>query len=225
MIKVLIVEDDKGISILHKKFVERVEGFEVTAIANTVSDAKQMIGLLKPDLVLLDIYLPDGSGIDFIKSMRDESYVFDVIVITAARDVNTLRQAMQKGVFDYIIKPVIIDRFNEALEKYRSFVNIYKKNIVNQEDIDKVKDYHSVSLDNSLPKGIDKITLDKIIKCFVHDRVKFTAEEVGNIIGFSRNTARRYLDYLQKEGVLGIDIDYGTVGRPEKKYYLVSKKF
>lgn len=225
MIRVLIVEDDKGISILHKKFVERLEGFEVVAIANTISDAKQMIEIVKPDLLLLDIYLQDGSGIDFIKSMRDEGHMFDVIVITAARDVVTLRQAMQKGVFDYIIKPVIIDRFNEALEKYRSFANIYNKAIIEQEDIDKVKDYHSVSLDNSLPKGIDKVTLDKVNKCFVNDEVKLTADQVAKIIGSSRNTARRYLDYLHKEGALNIDIDYGTIGRPEKKYYLVSKKF
>ena len=225
MIKVLIVEDDKGISILHKKFVDRLEGFEVVAIANTISDARQMIDIMKPELVLLDIYLPDGSGIDFVKSMRDDGYIFDVIVITAARDVETLRRAMQNGVFDYVIKPVIIDRFNEALEKYRSFASIYNKTIIEQEDIDKIREYHSVSLDISLPKGIDKVTLDKVTKCFANDGVKLTADQVAKIIGSSRNTARRYLDYLNKEGVLNIDIDYGTIGRPEKKYYLVSKKF
>ncbi len=69
---------------------------------------------------------------------------------------------------------------------------------------------------SEMPKGIDPITLKKIMAVFDEKREGMSADEVGKCIGASRNTARRYLEYLTGAGLLVVDIDYGNVGRPEK---------
>ncbi|MGW8192873.1 MAG: response regulator [Desulforhopalus sp.] len=224
-IEVVIVEDNQKVSRTHQAFVEKVPGFEVTGIANTIADARLLLETLEPDLILLDIYFPESSGIEFLRELQAGQYSTDVILITAAREVAMLHSALRGGAFDYMIKPVFFERFQEALNNYRS----YKKQMaatetLTQEEADRLfrKSAPAMSMgSDDVPKGIDTITLKSILAVFEEDKDRVvSASEMGNIIGVSRTTARKYLEYLISEGILTIHLDYGTKGRPERKYRL-----
>jgi len=120
-IRLLIVEDDQRISELHRRFVVKTDGFEVVGVANTLEEAGEMVELLAPDLILLDLFFPEGSGMDLLRELRAGEQHVDVILITAAREVSALQEALHGGVFDYLVKPVYFDRFQEALAKYRDY--------------------------------------------------------------------------------------------------------
>jgi len=224
-IRTVIVEDDLKISELHKRFTEKVEGFEVVGIANSLADGEEMVDLLEPELVLLDLFFPEGNGMQLLRNMRAKGKSVDVILITAAKEVSSLQEALRGGAFDYLVKPVIFDRFKASLEKFRTYSTELTRNaVLEQQMIDKLIHPASETPDEGgLPKGIDPITLRKICAVFDESGADgFSAEEVGKKINASRNTARRYLEYLLASGFLYADIDYGTVGRPERIFRKMS---
>ncbi|GGB54275.1 response regulator [Fictibacillus barbaricus] len=221
--EVFIVEDDIRIAEINRKFVEKVPGFSVCGIALNEDEAKEQIAILKPDLVLLDIFFPDMNGLDFLRWIRSEFRGIEVIMVTAATEVDTLKHALSDGVFDYIVKPVIFQRFKDTLLNFHE----YKKSIlqlsadkeINQNLIDSILKREKAEIEPSyLPKGIDPITLEKVISMLTQYKKGYTAEVLGERIGTSRTTARRYLEYLVSEQKATADISYGGVGRPERIY-------
>jgi two-component system, CitB family, response regulator len=222
-IRVLIVEDDLRISELHRRFTERMDGFEVVGIANTLADAEEMAQVLGPDLVLLDLFFPEGNGLDLLRRLRAGAVPADAILITAAREMTSLKEALRGGVFDYIVKPVFLPRFQEALLKYRDYItSVRSGGTLDQKDVDRLLRPRpsQQSGDSQTPKGIDPLTLNKMRKVFAGASVNtLSAEEVAEQVGVSRSTARRYLEYLVSEGFLDADLLYGVVGRPERRYF------
>ncbi|MGG0175655.1 response regulator [Gottfriedia acidiceleris] len=227
LIEVLIVEDDSRIAEIHQRFIERIDGFSVIGIATNYQEAVDLIEILKPQLVLLDVYFPDMNGLDFLQWMKKNSILADVIMITASKEIDSVNKALHYGVFDFIIKPVIFDRFKKSLIRYVNYSNKVqslqsKSAYLTQEEIDGlIGKNNSVIEEQSLyPKGIDKLTLDKVL--FVINEVQngMTAENIGLEIGVSRTTARRYLEYLVSEGKVLADLAYGTIGRPERVYLI-----
>jgi two-component system, CitB family, response regulator len=230
-VSVLIVEDDARIADLHRRFVAQVEGFETVGIAHSIDDAQNFLEALAPDLVLLDLYFPKGDGLSLLRAIRARGLETDVILITAAREAGPLKEALRGGVFDYIIKPVIVARFTECLEKFR----LYRERLgdgkaIEQRDVDRLlRPAPSKAVAGQqaedLPKGIDALTLAKVRAVFQkrEDAEGFSAESVGGLIGVSRTTARRYLEYLVSVGAVYADVVYGAVGRPERKYFRITR--
>lgn len=220
---VLIVDDDPKIAEIHRHFTEKVAGFEVVGIADSLDDAEKMSQLLEPDLVLLDYYFPEGYGTDILWRIRGEQLATDIIMITAAKESETLQEAMRGGVFDYIIKPVMFPRFEEALLRFQNHRRqLQSEDKFSQQDIDRLLHPYKGSQpgEPSLPKGVDPLTLKKIRSVFEKPHPDgLSAEEVGESIGTSRTTARRYLEYLASTGQLSAELVYGAVGRPERKYF------
>jgi two-component system CitB family response regulator len=224
--QVMIVEDDAKIAELHRRYLEHMDEFEVVGIATSCAEAQVQIDILKPELVLLDVYLPDGTGIEILNTLRGQNHQCDVILITAARDVETLQQAMRGGVIDYLLKPVMFPRLESALQKYRDRrVQLNKASGLDQSMVDDMLQVNrpSVSTEEHLPKGIDGVTLEKIRMLFCEPSEGLTADEAGLQIGASRTTARRYLEYLISAGELEADVNYGSVGRPERCYKRVAR--
>jgi len=226
-IQVVIAEDDEKIAEIQRRFIERVEGFQVAGIAHRPGDAAELVEVLQPELLLLDVHFPEGSGLELLRQLRAENSVTDVILITAAKETSTLTEAMRCGVFDYILKPIVFDRLQETLNAYRDQrVKLQELNTLNQQDVDKliprgtVVSAPTTAQDNKvLPKGIDALTLHKIRSTFAENkRLSLNAEEVGERVGASRTTARRYLEFMVSEGELQADVSYGSVGRPERRY-------
>lgn len=224
MIKVLIAEDDPRIALLHQSMVEKVDGFEVIAIANTITQLEEYIILMSPELLLLDVYFPDGNGIDFLEWMRNRSIATKVILITAAKEMSSLEKSLRYGVFDYLIKPIMFYRFAASLEKFQA----YREKVLTQEELSQSKVdefFHKTThtekpLHVGLPKGVDGITLEKILSALHHHEQFFSASEIANKLGINRTTARRYLEYLVSTSKVEVDSLYGSVGRPERKYRL-----
>ncbi|RTZ16777.1 response regulator [Vibrio aquaticus] len=218
--RIMIVEDDLAIAQLHQRYLEQMDSYEVIGIATTKQEASLQLDILKPDLLLLDVYLPDGTGLEILHQLRSDHIGCDVILITAARDVETLQQAMRGGVVDYLLKPVVFPRLEAALTKYISQKHQFDHTDgLDQNMVDKMMQspVSSDPVKNRLPKGIDGVTLDKI-KALFNGTTLLTADEAGELIGASRTTARRYLEYLISTGELEADLNYGTVGRPERTY-------
>ena len=222
-ITVMIVEDDLKIIDIHKMFINKIDGFEVVGVADDIEDASEMIEILKPDLILLDLFFPKGNGMDLAHNIRINKQSSDIILITAAQEMESLRDALRVGIFDFIIKPVIFSRFEESLLRYKAYKESVSKNIIlEQEFVDKyfIKDVRKTTYADDIPKGIDIVTLKKIKEIFLDvDVAGLSAIEVGKKVGSSRSTARRYLEYLVSIDYLYTDHDYGIVGRPVRKYF------
>ncbi|NQF16516.1 response regulator [Brevibacillus sp. HB1.3] len=222
-LEVLIVEDDMRIIDINKRFVSKIEGFEVIATATNGTDAKELLSCTRPQLVLLDVYLPDMLGTELVWHIRQHYREVDVIMITAAKEMEMVQEALRGGVYDYIVKPLVFERFRERLESYRKHVIRTREAVeVDQEVIDQMLTRRLVAPKNRdvlAPKGIDLLTLEKVIEAIRQTGDKgVSAEEIGREIGTSRTTARRYLEYLVLEKKARADLIYGTVGRPERKY-------
>lgn len=223
-INVVIIEDDPRIAEIQHRFVERIENFQVVGIAHSTRDAQDLTELLQPDLLLLDIHFPEGNGLDFLRQIRAEHNKADVILITAAKEVSTLTEAMHCGVFDYILKPLIFERLQQTLLTYYNHrLKLEELQTLNQQDVDHlIPKGGQAPLEPAptrLPKGIDGLTLSKVREHFLQNPSEhINAEEMGDAIGTSRTTARRYLEYLVTEGEISADVSYGGVGRPERRY-------
>lgn len=223
--RLLIIEDDRKIAEIQRRFVERLTDVELCGIAHTLADARDLIDVLAPDLILLDVYFPDGNGLDLLRELRAADSASDVILITAAKEVDTLRSALRGGVFDYILKPLVFERLEEAIQRYREHLNhLSGLDQVAQEEVDALLPWASndegterATQAERLPKGIDGITLDKIREVLAAGD-HWSAEEVGAAMGASRTTARRYLEYLVGRGEATAEVSYGSVGRPERRY-------
>ncbi|MFO7578409.1 MAG: response regulator [Pelovirga sp.] len=227
LLSVLIVDDDPQIAQIHQHFTEKVDGFRVCGIAGNLEDAEKMSALLRPDLILLDLYFPEGKGTDILWSLRARHQATDVILITAAKELEPLQEAMHGGVFDYILKPVMFQRFEEALARFREHrLQMAADAIINQTTIDRLLHPYKATTPGEpvYPKGIDGLTLKKITAVFIEPhRQGLSAEAVALRIGASRTTARRYLEYLVAGGELRAELIYGAVGRPERRYFSTSQ--
>lgn len=216
-IRVLIIEDDPMVIEINSKVVQACPGFTVVASARSGATGIEAINKFKPNLVILDIFMPQKNGLEFLKEMRQKGLDMDIIMVTASQDPLHLKEGLRYGVIDYIIKPFRLERLNSSLSNYSQMVQKLSKKSLCQKDIDLiVKQDKSKSTD--LPKGLSLYTLSTI-KDFLKTRDDFlTADEIADHLGISRVTARRYLEYLIQVNEVESNLEYGTVGRPIKKY-------
>ena len=223
MIRVLIVDDDYRIGDLHREFTERIAGFSVVGIAHSGAEAIAAVDRLRPDLVLLDIYLPDMGGIEVLKRLREPGHPsVDVIAITAAKDVATLRDALYGGVLHYLVKPFRASAFQSRMESYAAVRDrLLGLREAEQSDIDRIFGLLRTSTTERLPKGLSQSTLELVLRALRGAEETSSAEDVAQRAGISRVTARRYLDHLAQASRVELLMRYGALGRPEHRYRLV----
>lgn len=223
MIKVLIVDDDFMVAKVHAAFIQRTPGFTVVGAAHTGAQAVIETERLQPDLVLLDIHLPDINGLDLMHRLRDVAPELDVLVISAAREVDTVRKALRGGIVHYLIKPFSQTDLQERLEHYRSAYHGLDsaKDVAEQSDVNRVFGVDGVGARGGrpLPKGCSVETLSLVEAALNSASGDLSAAEVAELVGTSRVSARRYLEYLHDEGTLEVRLKYG-VGRPERRYVM-----
>jgi two-component system CitB family response regulator len=223
VIRTLVIEDDFRVAELHEAYVGRVAGFTVVGSAPTGADALEKVDRLRPDLALLDFYLPDMSGLEVLRRLREEDHpAVDVIAITAARDVDSLRGAIRGGVVHYLIKPFRFSAFEEKLASYASArARLARLGEADQGDVDRIFGTLRSSRGGSLPKGLSDSTLDLVVAALRDSRSGLPATAVAEAAGVSRVTARRYLDHLCRLGTAELTLRYGGPGRPEHRYRLL----
>ena len=230
---ILVVEDDFRIADIHRAFIEQSEGFYVVGMARNGSEAKALMAehAANIQLILLDAYLPDVEGLELLWAIRRDYVHVDIVMVTAAREVETISEALRGGVFDYLIKPIEAARMAQMLTRFRREREaLANRAEMNQDELDHVLSRlqpgeasraKSQSLSQALPKGIDRLTLRRVIDALAEAHDSLTAMQMARIMGASRSTARRYLEYLVAEQAVSAELGYGDVGRPERRYRLL----
>lgn len=218
MIRVFIVEDDPMVLEVNTGFLQKIPYFELVGQARTGEEAIEEIKEIKPDLVLLDMYLPDISGFDVLKIVREMELPTDFIMITAARDAKTIHEVFRLGAVDYIVKPFRFERFKTAIEAYeKMWKKLNDDSNLQQEDIDELKQIKTT--EEYLPKGLSEKTMRQILVVLIEQDEPVTAESLASKLGMARVTVRRYLEYLVQKGKIQFEVQYGSVGRPSHFYY------
>ncbi|TDV40014.1 response regulator [Actinophytocola oryzae] len=222
MIRVLIVDDDFMVAKVHSGYVAKTPGYEVAGIAHTGADALQAVEHLRPDLVLLDIYLPDMDGVSVLRALRASSGAeTDVIVISAATDVETVRAAMRGGVLHYLIKPFT---YAALYDQLKHFAVLHERlaalSEAGQSDVDQVFGGRPGGA-TQLPKGLSGETASVVERVLRTSTEDISAAGCAACTDISRVSARRYLEHFVATGQAGVRLRYGT-GRPERRYYWVS---
>ena len=219
-IKILIVEDELLLAEMHAEYIKAYPACDKVWLAGNLAEARKMIEYMKPDLILLDNYLPDGKGIDLVHELLQERNSADIVFTTAASDMETVSEAIRLGVFDYLVKPIAYERLGQTLDRYIQRKSVLQgANKTNQSQIDDMfNTYARGESKEELPTGIDAITLDKVLALFAVPDAEYTAESIAETIKLSRTTARRYLEYCLAQRKIEAEIEYGKVGRPQRIY-------
>lgn len=218
----LIVDDDFMVANVHKGFTERVEGFSVLAVRHSGREALEAAVQLRPDLLILDIYLPDIDGLEVLRELRRLQLPVDVIMVTAAKDAAAFQQALQGGAVYYIIKPFDFAHYDRTLQNYRRFwLKRRATATLEQRDVDQLYGARTTPADDDLPKGLDRPTLELVVSYLAGQNEPVSARQVAAGVGVSRSTASRYLRYLEQRNQATLDLRYGSAGRPEHRYTLV----
>jgi response regulator of citrate/malate metabolism len=217
-VRTLIVDDDVRVADIHRGYVERVEGFAVAGVAHRGADALRRVVEDRPDLLLLDIYLPDLDGLEVCRRLRAAGNLVDVIAVTAARDVETVRGAVGLGVAQYLVKPFAFATFREKLERYAAFrARAARGGEAQQGEIDAMLGELRSSSAIPLPKGLSRETLELVARTLREAEQPLGAIETAERAGLSRVTARRYLEHLVLAKDAELELRYGS-GRPEHRY-------
>ena len=217
-VRVLIVEDEALVADAHRDYVERVEGFVVVGVAETVQEAVRALAHQPVDLVLLDLNLPDGSGLEVLHGVRAAGRPVDIMTITAAREVEPVRTAVTLGVVGYLLKPFTFADLRDRLEAYRRYRDgLAGAPSASQAAVDAMfGELRRPTDPGNAPKGLDRGVLEEVI-ALLRDAgaTGRSASEVGVAVGLSRVTARRYLQYLTEQGRALRSQRLGGSGRPE----------
>lgn len=208
---VLVVDDDFRVANMHAGIVEALPGFRVVATANTLADARKAPPV---DLVLVDLYLPDGSGLDLIRELRCDS-----IVLSAATEPETVREAIAAGAVSYLVKPFAPAELAARLAGYARYRRILAAGALAPGDIDAALDALRPRTGGQQPAAaVASPTKQLVLEALADNGAPMSAAEVAGEIGVSRATAQRYLAGLAAAGEVEVGLRYGTTGRPEQEF-------
>ncbi len=230
-IRTLIIDDDIAVAGIHHGFLLARGGFEVVGMAHTGQDGLDQAAALRPELVLLDIHLPDMTGLEVLQRLRNRHSPVDVLVITASRELDTVRGAMAGGVLAYLVKPFTSQALNDRLSEYqllrRELAAGLAAGPLDQAHIDRLvaparRPVPAGPAEPSgharLPKGLSRPTLEAVVEALSSSREDVSAAGLALQVGLSRVSARRYLEYLVAHGSARLTPRYGAAGRPENRY-------
>lgn len=219
-LEVLVVDDDFMVASIHAKFVDRTDGFRTVGLAATGRAALDEVVRLRPDLVLLDVHLPDLSGIEVLRTLRartDDAAHVGVVMVTAAREADTVRAAAAGGAAHYLVKPFEYHDLKARLDAFRAAHSALREEAPAQEAIDTVFARNVGTTPARLPKGLSAETADAVLIA-LSQAAELSAADCAEQVGLSRVSARRYLEHFVGTGRATVRLQYGGAGRPERRY-------
>lgn len=220
VLSVLVVEDEPVAAEAHTAYVERVPGFAVAATVGTSQAALLALQDRHVDVVLLDMNLPDRHGLEVIRAMRAGGHRADVIALTSARDLDVVRAAVSLGVVQYVLKPFVFATLRERLLAYRAYREQVQgaEQVGTQAEVDEVIGGLRAGAETRLPKGMSEELLSRVSRALREADAGISATEVGDAVGVSRVTARRYAEFLCESRLVVRRSRYTGSGRPEVEY-------
>ncbi|MGO2962798.1 MAG: response regulator [Carnobacterium maltaromaticum] len=227
MFRVLIVEDDPMVLSINQRYLQKIPNFMVAGTADSYEHAIQLTSQYFYDLILVDIHLKSGNGLELLKTWRKREYPAEIIMITAASQQEALRISKHYGVTDYILKPFQFKRFKQSIELFQQNQLLLSSNsVLTQKEIDSL--HHSdplsiseIEMENKLEKGLTQTTLDLIVSLIQQQKAGFTVSDITQATELSHVSVRKYLHYLESTQQIEMRLEYGTVGRPTSVYYLI----
>jgi len=219
---VLVVDDDYRVASLHVALVERVEGFEVVGEAHSAAEALELAARLHPDLVLMDIYLPDVDGLRTLQEMLQRPSPPAAIVVSAANDVDNVRAALRLGVTHYLVKPFSFAELADRLTAFREAAAHIDDlpDEATQGDINRIFDLLRPARIPPVRPELSRLapTLQAVYDALASSATGLSASDIAQGLGMSRATAQRSLTQLEQSGAIALDLKYGRTGRPEHRY-------
>ncbi|MEU5542467.1 response regulator [Streptomyces sioyaensis] len=221
MIDVLVVDDDVHVAKINAAYVAKTDGFRVSCLAHTAAEALAALESYPVDLILLDHYLPDKTGLQLVGELRRRGLLTDVIMVTAARDIATVQAAMRHGALQYLVKPFTFAGLRSKLEGYAALHRTFAGGgQAEQSEVDRI--FGVLGAANAgpaeLPKGHSTATADRVRSVLRSADAPLSAQDVALQAGLSRQTAQRYLKLLERAGRVRLTLKYGETGRPEHRY-------
>lgn len=222
-IRTLIVDDDFAVGRLHGTFLEQLPGFTLVGSGLTAAAALGRLRQGDVDLLLLDLYLPDTSGLDLLRRIRaDASLRVDVLMVSAAHEPELVEQAGELGVVDFLLKPFTRDAFTARLQTYAAWAQqrarMRERGEITQAQVDALLAAGAHPAPSATPKGLSAASRDRVIASLRQQPAPVTANELAEHTGLSRVSARRYLQLLVHEGLVEMQPRYGDTGRPQHEY-------
>lgn len=218
---VLVVDDDFRVAALHAEVVGSVAGLRVVASVHSAAAALDAAARHRPALVLLDRYLPDADGIDLLRRLRGEDAAPDVLMLTAARDLASVRAAVRAGALHYLLKPVEFPVLRARLQTWARLQGRLRREAaveVDQREIDRLFAMRAGASDPAPAPGDATPTARRVLDALREAGGERSASAVADAVGVSRATAQRHLAALTRSGAVALDLRYGATGRPEHLY-------
>ncbi|MEU5614817.1 response regulator [Streptomyces sparsogenes] len=223
-IGVLVVDDDVRVARVNAAYVEKVPGFRVVGRSHTAAEALAFLDRAEADLVLLDHYLPDETGLALVRRLRERGHHTDIIMVTAARDIATVQAAMRHGALQYLVKPFTFAGLRAKLQGYAALRRALEGGgEAGQDQVDRIFGAlgGAAAGPAELPKGHSALTADLVREVLRGAEGPLSAQEVAERSSLSRQTAQRYLKLLERTGRVRLSLKYGETGRPEHRYVWV----
>ncbi|KQR38715.1 response regulator [Microbacterium sp. Leaf159] len=209
-VRVLILDDDFRVGHLHRGIVDEQAGFIALEPVRSIAEARESIRSSRPDLLLADVFLPDGDGIALVQDAG-----VDAILISAADDAPTVRRALKSGAVGYLLKPFDRRALTGLLDRYARYRNLLAGDRpLQQDDVDRAL---AILHGSGEPVSVSRSATEQLVLAALGDG-EASAAEVGERVGISRATAQRHLAALAARTVVEVSLRYGATGRPEHRY-------
>lgn len=220
MIRVLVVDDDYRVAHAHARCVAATDGYSVVGEVHSGAAAVELIASTAPHPLLLDMYLPDCTGLELVRQISATTeQIPDFLLLTAARDIESIRTAMQLGAFYYLVKPFTVAALREQLEAYSAWMErLSQAPEGDQQDIDALYRLRGAATRAVTPGRALEPTTARVLEIILSASAPLGSAEVAEILGASRPTAQRHLAELVKNQLIDLELTYGTTGRPQHRY-------
>lgn len=231
MLSIAIVDDDPMVMEINRQYAAKISGTRVIACFRNGREAWEFLRNNRVDLILMDLYMPEMTGLELLRKLRSAGHPADVIMVTADNSLRDIKEALNLGITDYLIKPFEFSRFRQAVEKCITKKALTDRersgsDTLSQQELDLILrgDAGEMPAANNISdKGIQATTLDKLIQCLAGSPdADMDCETLAASSGLSKVTVRRYMNYLIENDQAESVIDYNTGGRPAIRYRIRS---
>jgi len=196
MISIIIADDHKMVAQALKQVIEAKDSAEVTGIALTIADAAGQLEEKKPDLLLLDIAMPDGDGIEALPKLRKASQDTKIIILTMYSEAEVIQRAIKSGVDGYLMKDSDAEEILAAIDHVSN----------GERYISPAAESKAAALTETIPQLTPRER--EVLKLIVEGK---SSREAANVLYLGFETVRSYTKYLRQK--LGVK---NTAGMVEK---------
>lgn len=225
--KCLVVSDIESSAEEKIQYLHELHIFSSLASATTAEQAIAKLKKYAYGIVILDLGPTKEDNMNLLRQIRTEKIFVCVIMMSDENSVTYISEAFGYGVSDYILKPTTCKRLSEAAMRSVSKREcLLQYQYMTQEEIDQCIT-HNVFLapSNDKNKGICNETFRFVQTTVSKRKGSFTAADIATETGLSRITIRKYMELMRESGELNTELEYGEVGRPQKRYsYNESKR-